>query len=366
MTEPAKHIRSHAEIWADLQAETILLKERDAAVFEANIAPLYKQHSRAQSDAAEAQLLLDKLKSFSQGGALAMPPKAASTAENVPFTPATQPDPVQPEPGPVQPAPQAPPEPAVPQEAPAEETDANEENSSTEKENTEAGTTEAEAEPAAPATVASFQAADGLVEPDWANGDAIGSGWLSQLAATLGDGDSLLFAVSRVGEQLRVVIQPRALTGETNTAVPLESLGLPSELDSTLIQDLLAYREGRSVARQTVSYLEQVRANAEQARKDATKKKPAASANTKPAAKPTSGKVVLTTIPAGAALMTFGPDGKKVELQPGMQRELPPGKYTSKASYPGHVSAEQSFEVKAGAEQVLEIRLKAEMENLFS
>lgn len=396
MTQPAPKIRTHEEAYRDLTTVTNKLRSQyGEKEFISTFQPIFLQHKGAQTDTAAADKLTELLRSH-----LKVSPKDAP--QNLLFEHLTAGDTGVTQAAPAAAGPQADltaPSTAAaaevaevaeePAEEPAETPSVNEEPSESEPEDmTEPETDEPDSEDvqsgevqpapeaasqtaAAPRTAPpAFEPKEELVEPRWP-AERLGDGWISQLAATLDNGGSVLFSLTRTEDELRVVIQPPVKEGESAVSSrPLTTQGAPAELDGTIIRDLLDYRAGRSASRQYESYLAEIKKAADedqkkrQAELDAKNKAKSTAAKTKAPA-PTTGDVTITTEPEGAKITAFDESGKPVSLKSGKQ-ELKPGKYTVKASAEGFKSKEQSVSVKAGQQLTVTLKLDEELGELFS
>ncbi|WP_216329374.1 PEGA domain-containing protein [Deinococcus aestuarii] len=180
----------------------------------------------------------------------------------------------------------------------------------------------------------------------------LGAGMISQLASTLGAGETLSLILARVGNTLLVTVQPAPIKDEPNsTAVPLQVKGLPSALDTQLGVKLEEYREGRSVARDTAHYVATVRAAADahrQATQNAAKPKAAPSQPATPARQ--EGHLTVEVSPRDATLVLTDGGGKTHPFQAGKKTALPAGEYTLSLDAPGYEAQTQKLSVKPGKE----------------
>ncbi|WP_102127972.1 PEGA domain-containing protein [Deinococcus planocerae] len=185
----------------------------------------------------------------------------------------------------------------------------------------------------------------------WPEG-TLGAGMISQLAGTLGAGETLSLILARVGDTLLVTVQPTPIQDEPNsTVVPLQVKGLPSALDTQLVMKLNEYREGRSVARDTAHYVATVRAAAEAHRKatqNAAKPKAAPSKPATPASQ--EGHLTVEVSPRDATLVLTDGGSKTHPFQAGKKTPLPAGEYTLSLDAPGYEAQTQKLSVKPGKE----------------
>jgi PRTRC genetic system protein E len=208
---------------------------------------------------------------------------------------------------------------------------------------------------------------------EWPEG-TLGEGLFSQLAATLGAGESLSLVLARAKgkAQLLVTVQPVPIAGELNaTAVPLQINGTPASLDDQLIPQMTAFRAARAVARETTDYLGQVKAAAEQAKKaaeDARKKasKPASSA-TAAAKKPASdGSLKLEVAPAEAMIVLTDSAGKTHPVKHSKDVPLPVGEYTVIVEADGYTRHEEKITIRSNCQTKKGVvLLKASAERLL-
>lgn len=210
---------------------------------------------------------------------------------------------------------------------------------------------------------------------EWPDG-TLGEGLFSQLAATLGPGESLglVLARSKGKAQLLVTVQPVPIAGELNaTAVALQINDTPARLDDQLVPQMTAFRAARAVARETTDYLAQIKAAAEQAKKaadDARKKasKPATSATPAAAKRPASdGSLKLEVAPADAMIVLTDSAGKTHPVKHNKDAQLPVGEYTVIVEADGYVRHEEKITIRSNYQTKKGIVLKkASVESLFS
>lgn len=190
---------------------------------------------------------------------------------------------------------------------------------------------------------------------EWPDG-TLGEGLFSQLAATLGAGESLTLVLVRAKSQpqLLVTVQPVPITGELNTtALPLQINGTPVALDAELAARMTAFRAARAVARDTTDYLAQVKAAADQAKKtaeDARKKASKSTPSTTPTAKKpaTEGSLKLEIAPADAMIVVTDRAGKTHPVKNNKDLSLPIGEYTIIVEADGYARHEEKLTVRAG------------------
>lgn len=185
----------------------------------------------------------------------------------------------------------------------------------------------------------------------WPEG-TLGAGMISQLASTLGAGETLSLILARVGDALLVSVQPSPVKNEPNgTSVPLQVKGTPSALDTQLALKLDEYREGRGVARDTAHYAATVRAAAEahrQATQNAAKPKAASSKPATPARQ--EGHLTVEVSPRDTTLVLTDGGGKTHPFQAGKKTALPAGEYALNLDAQGYEAQTQKLSVKPGKE----------------
>ena len=209
---------------------------------------------------------------------------------------------------------------------------------------------------------------------EWPDG-TLGEGLFSQLAATLGAGESLTLVLVRAKSQpqLLVTVQPVPITGELNaTALPLQIAGTPVALDAQLALRMTAFRAARAVARETTDYLAQVKAAADQAKKTAEDARKKAGKST-PAATPTAkkpaaeGSLKLEIAPADAMIVVTDSAGKTHPVKNNKDLQLPVGEYTVIVEADGYDKHEEKLSVRSAHQTKKGIVLKkASVESLFS
>lgn len=367
--------RSLADVHTDLKDLMADLKVKDLSLWE-EARDLFKANQAAKADVEAAEDLLQQIRNLGQPAPtnLTLPaqdPQAVAPSavpvEVEPTPPIQQSAPVElPQDLPDTPAPDLlPSEPAVEDEASLDQpSDTPEEGAEQEDADAaEAGAEDTpdededlgEDEPAQP------EAAQAPTPPlpaatiEWPEG-TLGEGLFSQLAATLGPGESLslVLARSKGKAQLLVTVQPVPLTGELNaTAAPLQINGTPATLDTELVGHMTAFRAARAVARETTDYLAQIKAASEQAKKaadDARKKasKPATSATPAAAKRPASdGSLKLEVAPADAMIVLTDSAGKTHPVKHGKDAQLPVGEYTVIVEADGYARHEEKITIRS-------------------
>ncbi|GBF04565.1 hypothetical protein DAERI_020162 [Deinococcus aerius] len=185
----------------------------------------------------------------------------------------------------------------------------------------------------------------------WPEG-TLGAGLISQLASTLGAGETLSLILARVGDALLVTVQPTPIKDEPHsTAVPLQVKGAPSAFDTQLGVKLEEYREGRSVARETAHYAATVRVAAEahrQATQNTAKLRAASSKPATPASQ--GGHLTVEVSPRDTTLVLTDGGGKPHPFQAGKKTALLAGEYALSLDAQGYEAQTQKLSVKPGKE----------------
>ncbi|AFD27808.1 PRTRC system protein E [Deinococcus gobiensis] len=365
-------VRSLAVVHNDLMRVMADLRAQDSPHRE-EARNLFKENQKAKTDVDAAEALLQQIRNLGQPAPTNLtlpaqdPQAVAPSADRVevePTPPVQQSAPVEPlQDLPDTPVPDPlPSEPAVEDEASLDEpSDIPEEAQQEDADAAEAGAEDTPDEDPGEDEPAQPEAAQAPTPPlpaatiEWPDG-TLGEGLFSQLAATLGPGESLglVLARSKGKAQLLVTVQPVPLTGEPDaTAVPLQINGTPATLDTELVGHMTAFRAARAVARETTDYLAQIKAASEQAKKaadDARKKasKPATSATPAAAKRPASdGSLKLEVAPADAMIVLTDSAGKTHPVKHGKDAQLPVGEYTVIVEADGYARHEEKITIRS-------------------
>lgn len=360
--------RSLADVHMNLKDVMADLKVKDLSSWE-GARDLFKANQAARTDVEAAEDLLRQIRDLGKPAPtnLTLPAQGAQAAAPSPAPVAVEPTPsVQHSPPmeasqdlPSAPAPELlPGEPAVEDEAGLGQPSDTPEDLQ-EEVDAEAGAEDTPEEDEIPGEDESAKPEATPVIPtatiEWPDG-ALSEGLFSQLAATLGPGESLGLVLARsTGKaQLLVTVQPVPIAGELNaTAAPLQINGTPATLDTELVGHMTAFRAARAVARETTDYLAQIKAASEQAKKaadDARKKasKPATSATPAAAKRPASdGSLKLEVAPADAMIVLTDSAGKTHPVKHGKDAQLPVGEYIVIVEADGYARHEEKITIRS-------------------
>lgn len=363
--------RTLADVHTDLKDVMADLKVRDLPLWE-EARDLFKAKQSAKTDVAAAEDLLEQIRNLGQPAPtnLTLPAQDTQAVVPSPVPVAVELTPPVQQSAPLETHPSAPEpdllpgEPAIEDEASlGQPSDTLEEDAQQEDEaDAEAGAEDTpeedkipgEDEPTEPEATLALTPAPRAATSEWPDG-TLGEGLFSQLAATLGPGESLslVLARSKGKAQLLVTVQPVPLTGELNTtAVPLQINGTPATLDTELVGHMTAFRAARAVARETTDYLAQVKTAAEQAKKaadDARKKASKSTPSTTPTAKrpPTEGSLKLEVSPADAMIVLTDSAGKTHPVKHNKDVQLPVGEYTVIVEADGYARQEEKLTIRS-------------------
>lgn len=226
---------------------------------------------------------------------------------------------------------------------------------------------DASAEPSVPAVLTLSSG-----EPQWPD-ELLGQGLISGLAATLKPKEMVQLIIARVGNELRVTVQPSKIEGESDrTCLALQVMGSPQQLDLELLDAMAGYQQVRQTARQaTDALLAQVQAGAAASKQSAAKaaSKTTAKAPVKPVM-PQDGKspVGLSVKMDGKApdqryRYEFVSDTRANNLSGDSQQasasvRLKPGTYMLTVSSDRYVPATKTVVVEQGKSPIVHLDLK--------
>lgn len=157
------------------------------------------------------------------------------------------------------------------------------------------------------------------------------------LASTLAVSGTLLLVIAKTAEdQLLVTIQPQCGKDDApGTAVPLQVIGTPEEIDTKLIEELSHFVPARVIATTSAKEVADLTAKAAQAQRDEASKKAAETRKSYTA--PKTGALTIKVMPEDATVsVKDSSDKEQAHAANGKTRWLPYGKYTVTASKDGY------------------------------
>lgn len=191
-------------------------------------------------------------------------------------------------------------------------------------------------------------------------------GIIRGLASTLSVAGTLLLVIAKTAEdQLLVTIQPQCGKEDApGTAVPLQVVGTPEEIDTKLIAELSHFVPARVIATASAKEVADLTAKAAQAQREEASKK--AAETRKSYSAPKTGALTVKVTPDDATISVK--DSNDKEQTPaaanGKTRWLPYGKYTVTASKEGYESQTIPVTISSTAQKP-EITLTVAAPSLF-